>query len=86
MFYLKKNCTLDKVKLTGQNLGRVFNFRRGRACLCHAIAFIQKQPSLKLKTRPLKSLGSVPLAFVFLDLTRGHACIAQWQSSRLILL
>jgi hypothetical protein len=73
-----KNCTLDKHKLTGQNLARVFNFRRGRACLCHATAFIQKQLSLKVKTRPPQPLGYLPLAFFLPDCMRGHACMAQW--------
>jgi len=28
---------MDKLKLTGQNLGRVFNCRCGHACVCHTI-------------------------------------------------
>ncbi len=47
---------MDKLKLTGLNLGRVFNYRCGCAS--------SKQPNLKLKTRPKLVLGSLPLAFV----------------------
>jgi hypothetical protein len=54
---------MDKIKLTGLNLGRVFNSRLGRACIGHAIVHITKQPNLKLKTRPKQLLGSLPLAF-----------------------
>jgi hypothetical protein len=46
------------------NLGRVINSRLGRACICHAVAYVTKQPNLKLKTRPKQLLGYLPLAFV----------------------
>ncbi len=40
---------MDKLKLTGQNLGRVFNFRNGRAH-DHAFALLQsKTAQLKVK-------------------------------------
>jgi hypothetical protein len=55
--------TMDKLKLTGRNMGRVFNSRLGRACIGHAIVHITKQPYLKLKTRPKQLLGFLPLAF-----------------------
>ncbi len=54
---------MDKLKLTGQNLGRVFHSRLGCTCIGHAIVHITKQPKLKLKTRPKKLGGSLPLAF-----------------------
>ncbi len=54
---------MDKLKLTGRNLGRVSNYRLGHACIDHAIVHITKQPSLKLKTRPKQLLGSLLLAF-----------------------
>jgi hypothetical protein len=54
--------TMDKLKLTGPNLGRVFNSRLGRACICRAIARITKQSNVKLRTRPKQLLGSLPLA------------------------
>jgi hypothetical protein len=53
--------SMDKLKLTGRNLGRVFKFRR--VCL-HTIRlyyFETKLPNLKLKTRPKQLLGSLPL-------------------------
>jgi hypothetical protein len=55
---------MDKLKLTGLNLGRVFNSRLGRACIGHAIVHITKQPNLKLKTWPKQLLGYLLLAFV----------------------
>ncbi len=58
---------MDKLKLTGQNLGRVFNSRLGLACIYHANAYVTKQPNLKLKTRPKQLLDSLPLAFALPD-------------------
>ncbi len=37
---------MDKLKLTGQNLGRVFNSRLGCSCIDHAIVHITKRPNL----------------------------------------
>jgi hypothetical protein len=54
---------MDKLKLTGLNLGRVFHSRLGCACIGHAIVHITKQPNLKLKTQPKQLLGSLLLAF-----------------------
>jgi hypothetical protein len=55
---------MDKLMLIGQTVGRVFNSRLGCACICHAIAYITKRISLKLKTQLKQLLGSRPLAFV----------------------
>jgi hypothetical protein len=71
--------TMDKIKLTGQNLGRVFNSRLGCACIRNVIVHITKQPNLKLKTWPKQLLGSLPLAFVLPEQTDqrrdlGKAC------------
>jgi hypothetical protein len=52
---------MDKLKLTGQNLGRVFHCRLGRTCIGHAIIHITKQPNLKLTTWPKQLLGSLSL-------------------------
>jgi hypothetical protein len=60
---LVKACSMDKLKLTGRNLGRVFHCRLGSTCIGHAIVHISKQPNFKLKTRPKQLLGSLPLAF-----------------------
>ncbi len=40
---------LDKLKLIGRNLGRVFNFKFGHVCLCLAIALITKTALLKVE-------------------------------------
>jgi hypothetical protein len=59
---------MDKLKLTGQNLGRVFNSRLSRAYVGNEIVHISKQPNLKLETRPKQLLGSLPLIFELPDL------------------
>jgi len=40
---------MDILKLTGQNLGRVFNSRCGNACECHEIALTTKSRLLEWK-------------------------------------
>jgi hypothetical protein len=60
----KINKSLGKLQLTGQNLGRVFNFRSGHL---HAAAFLVssvKLPNLQLKTQPKQLLGYLPLDIV----------------------
>jgi hypothetical protein len=69
---------MDKLQLTGQNLGRVFDFRSGHL---HAATFLissVKLPNLQLKTRPKQLLGSLLLVIklprrVF-NSRRGCAC------------
>jgi hypothetical protein len=56
--------SMDKLQLTGQNLGPVFNSRSGCMCAMHLCCYEAKQPILKLKTRSKQLLGSLPLAFV----------------------
>jgi hypothetical protein len=56
-------CAMDKLKLKGQNLGRVFNSRSSCICAMHLCCLEAKWPSLKLKTQPKQLLGSLPLAF-----------------------
>jgi hypothetical protein len=48
---------MDKLLLTGQNLGRIFNIRSGHL---HAHAFLVsslKLPNLQFKTQPKQLLG-----------------------------
>ncbi len=62
---------MDKRKLTGRNLGRVYNSRLGLVCICLATAYITKRPNFKfqLKVRlfcwPKQLLGFLPMAFAF---------------------
>jgi hypothetical protein len=42
---------MDKLKPTGQNLGRVFYFRSGCMCATHFSSYEAKLSNLKLKTR-----------------------------------
>ncbi len=50
---------MDKLNLTGRNLGRVFEFRRGYLHAIQLYYFETKLPNLKLKTRPKQLLGSL---------------------------
>jgi hypothetical protein len=52
---------MHKLQLTGQNLGRVFNFRNDHVHAVHFPCYIVKWPNLKLKTRPKQLLGYLPL-------------------------
>jgi hypothetical protein len=55
---------MDKLKLTGQNLGRVFNFRSGHLHVATFLLFSVKLPNLQLKTQPKQLLGSLPLVIM----------------------
>jgi hypothetical protein len=55
--------SMDKLKVTGLNLGHDFNSRLGRACIGRAIVHITKQPNLKLKTRPKTAFRFSPVRF-----------------------
>jgi hypothetical protein len=52
---------MDKLQLTGQNLGRVFNFSNGHELIVHFLCYGVKLPNLKLKTQPKQLLGLLPL-------------------------
>ncbi len=52
---------MDKRKLTGRTLGRVFNSRRVCMHAMHLLCSVAIQPNLELKTRPKQLLGSLPL-------------------------
>ncbi len=53
---------MDKLQLTVQNLGLVFNFRFGHLHAEQFWCYQIKLPNLKLKTRPKQLLGYSPLA------------------------
>ncbi len=59
---------MDKLRLTGQNLDRVFNFRFGHLDAEHFWCYQVKLPNLKLKTRPKQLLGSLPLVIALPEL------------------
>ncbi len=52
---------MDKLQLTGLNLGRVFNSRSGCVCAMQLLCFETKLPYLMSKTRPKQLLGYLPL-------------------------
>jgi hypothetical protein len=52
---------MDKLQLTGQNLGLVCNSRSGCLHDVHLHSFIAKLPNLKLKTQPRQLLACILL-------------------------
>jgi hypothetical protein len=52
---------MGKLKLTGQALGQVFNFKSGCKQTMHLLPSLAISPNLELKTRPKQVLGSLPL-------------------------
>jgi hypothetical protein len=52
---------MDRLQLTGQNMGRVFYFRYGRVRAVHFLCLGVKLPNLKMKTQPKQVLGSLLL-------------------------
>ncbi len=67
--FLQSNLSMDKLQLTGQALGRVFNFRSGCMHTMHLLPSVAIQPNLELKTRPKQLLGSLPLVIALPDLS-----------------
>ncbi len=61
LFVSLENVIMDTLQLAGQNLGRVFNFRRGHLHAAHLWCYLVKLPNLKLKTWHKQLLGSLPL-------------------------
>ncbi len=55
---------MNKLNLTGQNLGRVFNFRNGSVHAVHFHSYRVKLSNLKLKTRLKQLLFALPLDIV----------------------
>ncbi len=60
---------MDKVQLTRQNLGQVFDSRSGCMSAMHLCCYEVKRPNLKLKTWPEQLLGFLSLAFALPALT-----------------
>jgi len=72
----KLRLVMDKLKLTGQNLGRVFNFACGCVCLCHAVALIIKTAKLKVEnsTQTTFSFSPVSIRAPWISLVRLARC------------
>ena len=64
LFVILKCWVMDKLQLTGWNLGRVFNFSCGHLHAAACFVSSVKLPNLELKTRPKQLLGSLPLVIV----------------------
>ncbi len=67
MLYL----TPDKLQLSGQDLGRVFNSKNGCVHAMQFICFETKLPNLNLETQPKLLLGYLPLGIGLSDLTQS---------------
>jgi hypothetical protein len=72
---------MDKLKLTGQALGRVFNFRSGCMNTMHLQPTVAIRPNLELKTWPKQLLDSLPLVIalpaLFLKSFVGGQCLCK---------
>jgi hypothetical protein len=62
---------MDKLPLTGQNLGWVFNLRCGHLHAATFLVLSVKLTNLQLKTQPKQLLGSVLLVIALPDLCNG---------------
>jgi len=58
------NLILDKLKLTGRNLGRVFNFKCGHVHLYFAMTLRTKTAQLKVDNLTKTAFRFLPLTFV----------------------
>ncbi len=67
---------MDKLQLTAQNLGRVFNFRNGHVHAMHFLCYRVKLTNLKLKTQPEQLLGYLPLDIVLPAWTLASEIVA----------
>ncbi len=54
---------LDKLKLIGQNLGQVFNFKYGSVSLYHAFMLITKTAKLKVENSSQETFRFSPVSF-----------------------
>jgi hypothetical protein len=54
---------MDKLQLTGHNLGPVFNSRSDCMSAIYLFCYEAKQPNSKLKTQPEQLKGSLPITF-----------------------
>jgi hypothetical protein len=62
-----KRLVMDKLQLTGRNLGRVFNFRSGHLHAADLWCSWVELPDLNLKTRPKQ----LPLGMALCGLSKG---------------
>ncbi len=52
--------SMDRLQLTGQNLGWIFNFRSGYMIAMHLLCNTAILSNLELKTQPKQLLGYLP--------------------------
>jgi hypothetical protein len=69
--FLCLNFIMDRLKLTGQNLGRVLFFRFDHLHAEHFLCYQVKLPNLKLKTQPKQLPGSLPLVIALPDFIKS---------------
>ena len=69
-----------KLKIAGQDLGRVFYFRRGHAFAPCSSFLPSKLPNLRWKTKPKTTLRLSPLSF---RAAQTRPCTQGWASSKI---
>jgi hypothetical protein len=65
---------MDKLQLTGQNLGRVFNSKTGFMYPMRLYCFEAKLNNLKLKTQPQQLLGYILFDILLPGSDNCHVC------------
>ncbi len=75
------NSSMDKLQITGQNLGRVFNSKSGCMYPMHLCCCEAKLPSLKLKTWPNHLVGYLPLDIALTNSNKSFVVHAQTNQS-----
>ncbi len=64
----------DKLKLTGPDLGRIFNFRCGRAFLRYAFRIVTKTQRFKIIKIAIRTFQNNNVLFYLRDLALGFIC------------
>jgi hypothetical protein len=72
MGVVQRTLTVDKLQLTGRNLGRVFNSRSVCMCVMQLLCFGTKLPKLMLKTQLKQLLGYLLYSIMLPALTEGE--------------
>jgi hypothetical protein len=77
---------MDKLQLTEQNLGRVFNFRSGHLHAADLWCYWVKLPNLNLQTWPKELLGTLLLDIALLGfkVQAPGGCMSQWHVFNII--
>jgi len=70
--------TMDKLKITRPNQGRVFNSRREHVCACRAVAFLTKTAYLKVENSAQTTLGISSLSLFLTHTPHSNQSFKNW--------